>query len=162
MRASMSVPGVIAPAEFDGMLLVDGGLVNNIPVDLARDLGADIVIVVNLGTPLMTREEIKDVRGVTAQMFNILTEQNVQATLAALKETDVLILPELGAFSSADFDQLKKTLPIGEAAARKVADRLAKLSVPRSALPPTSRIARRRCWRTHARSTRFASSRCAA
>jgi NTE family protein len=129
MRASMSVPGVIAPAEFDGMVLVDGGLVNNIPVDLARELGADIVIAVNLGTSLMKRDEIKDVRGVAAQMFNILTEQNVQATLASLKDTDVLILPELGDFSAAEFDQLKKTLPIGEAATRKVADRLAKLSV---------------------------------
>ena len=129
MRASMSVPGVIAPAEFDGMLLVDGGLVNNIPVDLARELGADVVIAVNLGTPLMKREAIKDVRGVTAQMFNILTEQNVQATLATLKDTDILILPDLGDFSAADFDQLRKTLPVGEAAARKVADRLAALSV---------------------------------
>ena len=130
MRASMSVPGVIAPAEFDGRLLVDGGLVNNIPVDIARDLGADVAIVVNLGTPLMKREELKDVRGVIGQMLGILTEQNVQQTLRTIKDSDVLILPELGDFSAADFDEMRKTLSIGEAAARKVADRLAKLSVP--------------------------------
>lgn len=130
MRASMSVPGVIAPAEFDGMLLVDGGLVNNLPVNLARKMGADIVIAVNLGTPLMKREDIKDVLGITSQMIGILTEQNVQATIATLKETDILIEPELGGFSAGDFDQLEKTFPIGEAAARKVVARLAALSLP--------------------------------
>ena len=162
MRASMSVPGVIAPAEFEGLLLVDGGLVNNMPVDLARDLGADVVIAVNLGTPLMKREELKDVRGVVGQMLGILTEQNVQSTLATLKDTDVLILPELGDFSAADFDEMKKTLPIGEAAARKVADRLAKLSRSgRSGSPPTRRCARRRRSRISARSTRSGSIRCA-
>ena len=130
MRASMSVPGAIAPAEMDGLLLVDGGLVNNIPVDVARELGADIAIVVNLGTPLMRRDELKDVRGVVGQMLGILTEQNVQATLATLKPTDVLILPELGDFSAGDFDAMRKTLPIGEAAARKVEAQLRKLAVP--------------------------------
>jgi NTE family protein len=143
MRASMSVPGAIAPAEVDGLLLVDGGLVNNIPVDIARELGADIVIVVNLGTPLMKREELKDVRGVIGQMLGILTEQNVQATLARLNPTDVLILPELGDFSAGDFDAMRKTLPIGEAAARKVADRLAALAVtePRFAAYHVARTA---------------------
>jgi len=130
MRASMSVPGVIAPAEFDDMMLVDGGLVDNLPVDVARGMGADIVIAVNLGTPLMKREDIKNVLGITGQMIGILTEQNVQATLASLKPTDVLILPELGNYSAGDFDNMRKTFPIGEASARKVADRLAALSLP--------------------------------
>ncbi len=130
MRASMSVPGIIAPAEVDGMLLVDGGLVNNLPVDIARAMGADIVIAVNLGTPLAKREQIKDVLGITGQVIGILTEQNVQATLATLHETDILILPELGNFSAGDFDDLRKTFPIGEAAARKVADRLKTLAIP--------------------------------
>ena len=53
MRASMSVPGAIAPAEIGGKLLVDGGLTNNLPVDVARAMGAEIVIAVNLGTPLL-------------------------------------------------------------------------------------------------------------
>ena len=129
MRASMSVPGVIAPAEFDGMMLVDGGLVNNLPVDVARAMGADVVIAVNLGTPLSKREQIKDVLGITGQVVGILTEQNVQLTLASLKPTDILILPELGSYSAGDFDNMATTFPIGEAAARKVADRLAALSL---------------------------------
>jgi len=130
MRASMSVPGVIAPAEFDGMMLVDGGLVNNLPVDVARAMGADIVIAVNLGTPLSPREDIRNVLAITGQMIGILTEQNVRQSLASLAPTDILILPELGNFSAGNFNAMKTTFPIGEAAARKVADRLASLSLP--------------------------------
>ena len=130
MRASMSVPGIIAPAEFDGMMLVDGGLVNNLPVDVAREMGADIVIAVNLGTPLMQRDDIRNVLAITGQMIGILTEQNVRQSLASLGSTDILILPELGNFSAGNFNAMKTTFPIGEAAARQVADRLAALSMP--------------------------------
>jgi NTE family protein len=130
MRASMSVPGVIAPAEFEGKILVDGGLTDNLPIDVARTMGADIVIAVNLGTPLAPREQLNSILGIGGQVINILTEQNVRLSLATLKPTDILILPELGDFSAADFDHLPKTVPIGEAAARKVAERLARLSLP--------------------------------
>ncbi len=128
MRASMSVPGAVAPAEFDGMILVDGGLTNNLPVDVARAMGAEIVIAVNLGTPLLKRDALGSVFGVTAQMMNILTEQNVQASLASLRPTDILIEPELGDFSAADFGSMGTTIPIGEAAARRVTERLQALT----------------------------------
>ena len=130
MRASMSVPGAIAPAEIDGRALVDGGLTRNLPVDVARKMGADVIIAVNLGTPLMKRDEIDSLLGVTGQMINILTEQNVQESLASLTPDDILILPELGNYSSTDFDHMPDTVPIGEAAARKIADRLARYSLP--------------------------------
>jgi NTE family protein len=129
MRASMSVPGVFAPLEIDGKLLVDGGLVRNLPVDVARELGAEVIIAVNLGTPLLKREELASVFGVTAQMINILTEQNVQASLTQLGPKDVLILPELGSFSAGDFTHATDTIPIGERAARKVADQLRRYSL---------------------------------
>ena len=63
MRASMSIPGVFAPAEIHGRILGDGGLVNNLPVDVVRRMGADIVIAVNIGTPLMTRDQLSSVVG---------------------------------------------------------------------------------------------------
>src|SRR5438552_3987484 len=126
MRASMSVPGAIAPAEFDGKILVDGGLTNNLPIDVARAMGADVVIAVNLGTPLAPREQLNSILGVSGQVINILTEQHVQLSLAKLKATDILILPELGDYSAADFDHLPTTVPIGEAAARKVASELSR------------------------------------
>lgn len=130
MRASMSVPGAIAPAEFEGKMLVDGGLTNNLPIDVARAMGADVVIAVNVGTPLAPREQLNSILGVSGQVINILTEQNVQLSLSTLKATDILIQPELGDFYAAAFDHLPQTVPIGEAAARKVADRLARLSLP--------------------------------
>ncbi|MEO8486348.1 MAG: patatin-like phospholipase family protein [Betaproteobacteria bacterium] len=127
MRASMSVPGAIAPAQIGDLLLVDGGLTNNLPVDVARAMGADIVIAVNLGTPLMKREQLGSVLGVTGQMIGILTEQNVRASLGMLRPTDILIEPALGNFSAADFDHLPSTVPIGEAATRAAAARLSPL-----------------------------------
>jgi NTE family protein len=130
MRASMSVPGAVAPEEYDGMMLVDGMLTNNLPVETARKMGADIVIAVNVGTPLLKRDQITSIVGVTGQMLSILTEQNVQASLASLKATDILITPELGDYSTGDFDNLSKIAPLGEVAARKVADRLAQLAIP--------------------------------
>jgi NTE family protein len=130
IRASMSVPGAVAPVEMGRRLLVDGGLVRNLPVDIARSMGADIIIAVNLGTPLLKPEQITSVLSVSLQMINILTEQNVNRSLAELKPQDILIVPALGDFSSADFDNLPKTVPIGEAAARQVADRLRALSLP--------------------------------
>jgi NTE family protein len=130
MRASMSVPGAVAPVQIDGKMLVDGGLTRNLPVDVARAMGADVVIAVNLGTPLLPRDQITSAFSVALQMLNILTEQNVQASLASLKPQDVLILPELGAYSAGDFDNMTSTVPIGEAAARKVADQLKRYSLP--------------------------------
>ncbi|HOB96745.1 MAG TPA: patatin-like phospholipase family protein, partial [Aquabacterium sp.] len=84
LRSSMSVPGVFAPTEVGGRVLGDGGLVNNLPIDVARALGADIVIAVNIGTPPGGREMLSSAVGLTAQMLNLLTEQNVQRSLATL------------------------------------------------------------------------------
>ncbi|MGC2047497.1 MAG: patatin-like phospholipase family protein [Gallionella sp.] len=130
MRASMSVPGAVAPAEFGGKMLVDGMLTKNLPVEVARSMGADIIIAVNVGTPLLKRDELTSILGVSGQMLSILTEQNVQVSLARLKPADILITPELGDYSTGDFDNLPKIAPLGEEAARKQAERLAQLSLP--------------------------------
>ena len=130
IRASMSVPGAVAPVALGRRQLVDGGLVRNLPVDIARSMGAEIIIAVNLGTPLLKPEQITSALSVSVQMLNILTEQNVGRSLAELTPRDILISPELGDYSAADFDHLVKTVPIGEASARKVADRLSALSLP--------------------------------
>ena len=128
MRASMSVPGMFAPVEIDGRILGDGGLVNNLPVDLVRAMGADIVIAVNIGTPLMSRDQLQSVVGYASQMLNILTEQNVRAQLATLKPTDILISPDLGNLTFIDFAAAPKFVEIGEKAAEAVRTQLAALS----------------------------------
>ncbi len=130
MRASMSVPGAVAPAEYGGMMLVDGMLTSNLPVQVARAMGADIIIAVNVGTPLLTRDQLTGILGVTSQMLSILTEQNVEASIASMKPTDILISPELGGFSTGDFDHLPQIEPRGEEATRKVAERLKPLALP--------------------------------
>lgn len=132
MRASMSVPGVIAPEEIGGQMLLDGGLVRNLPVDVARAMGADIVIAVNLGTKLLKRDDLQSVVGVSLQMINILTEQNVRQSLAELTDRDILIEPELEGFSAIDFNRSGDIVPRGEAAARRVLERLRALSLPES------------------------------
>jgi NTE family protein len=93
LRSSMSVPGVFPPIEVDGRVLGDGGLVNNVPIDVARAMGADVVIVVNIGTPPGRARDPELRRGPDGQMINILTEQNVQRSLATLRPRDVLIAP---------------------------------------------------------------------
>ncbi|WP_342129293.1 patatin-like phospholipase family protein [Hydrogenophaga sp. OTU3427] len=129
LRASMSVPGVFAPLEVDGRILGDGGLVNNLPVDVARRLGADAVIAVNIGTPLAGRETLGSVIGVSAQMINILTEQNVQRSLASLTPRDLLLAPPLGRLSSADFDKASDLVALGRDFASKAGPDLARFAV---------------------------------
>ena len=130
LRSSMSVPGVFSSTEVDGRVLGDGGLVNNVPIDVARAMGADRVIVVNIGTPLAPRNTLSSAIGLTAQMINILTEQNVKRSLATMGSHDVLIAPHLGALTSGDFDRTPELIAIGEAGANAQALRLADLALP--------------------------------
>ena len=129
LRSSMSVPGVFAPTEVGGRVLGDGGLVNNLPVDVARAMGADVVIVVNIGTPLSGREALGSLGGLTGQMINILTEQNVRQSLLALKPQDVLITPQLGALTAGDFVKTRELIDLGEQGALPEAARLSTLSL---------------------------------
>jgi NTE family protein len=132
MRASMSVPGAFAPARIGGHTLLDGGLVRNLPVDVARDLCADVVIAVNLGSPLLKEDEVGSILGVTQQMVNILTEQNVQKSLSELTPDDVLLTPDLEGFSASDFNKLPQIVSRGEEVAHAARDQLARFSIPES------------------------------
>ncbi|WP_374369081.1 patatin-like phospholipase family protein [Piscinibacter sp.] len=133
LRSSMSVPGVFAPTEVDGRILGDGGLVDNVPVDVARAMGAEVLIVVNIGTPIAGRETLVSVGGLTAQMINILTEQNVQRSLASLGAKDVLIAPELGKLTASDFERTRELIDAGERGSEPLAARLAALALPEAA-----------------------------
>ena len=96
MRASMSVPGAFDPVQYQGRLLVDGGIVDNVPVQLAKDMGADVVIAVSVGAGLLPQEDLKNLLSVAGQLVNLLFGSNVQASLDALDpERDVLIKPPI-------------------------------------------------------------------
>ena len=128
LRASMSIPGAFAPAQVEGRLLGDGGLVRNLPVEVAREMGADIIIAVNVGTPLLPREALTSALGIAQQMINILTEQNVGISLAKLTPRDILISPDLTGVSFVDFQRGDELVARGEAAARAAVPRLAELA----------------------------------
>jgi len=130
MRASMSVPGALAPVEIGGKLLVDGGITNNLPIDEARKLCADVVIAVNISTPPLKRSEITSALSVAGQLVNFLGKQTVDEQLKSLTSGDVLIAPDLGDISAAKFDRSADAIRIGEEATRKLAPVLQRYSVP--------------------------------
>ncbi|MGH8287511.1 MAG: patatin-like phospholipase family protein [Steroidobacteraceae bacterium] len=129
MRASLSAPGVFAPVERGGRLLVDGGISDNVPVDVARAMGVDIVIVVDVGFPLLPRKRLTSVTAISNQMLAILVRRKSQQELALLGPHDILIRPDLGDISSFDFGNVHDLLGVGAAAAWQMRSRLAKLAV---------------------------------
>jgi NTE family protein len=130
LRASMSAPGVLTPVEVDGRLLVDGGLVDNLPVDLARSMGVDRLIVVDVSFPLARREDFDSAFDIANQMIGIMVRRSTRQSKAALQPTDVLIEPALGTMTSLDFGRMPQVMESGLAAA--LADRLTleKLALP--------------------------------
>jgi len=81
MRASMAIPGAVDPVERDGRLLVDGGIANNLPIDVVRKLCGDVIIAVNIGTPPLKREEITSALSIVGQLVNLLART---ASIASL------------------------------------------------------------------------------
>lgn len=130
MRASMAVPGVFSPVRVKGRAVVDGGLVRNLGVDIARKMGADLIIAVNVGTPLLEEREITSAVGVANQMLQILTSQNVAHSLQELRPEDVLIDPDLANISFMDFSRREEAVATGERAALAAHERLRLLALP--------------------------------
>ena len=129
MRASMSTPGVFAPVEVDGRLLVDGGIVENLPVDVAKAMGVDIVIAVDVGFEPVERKELTSALAVSNQAITIMMLRETGRQRTLLSAEDILVLPELGNLQSTDFAAAEKTIGLGLAAGRASAERLAQLSL---------------------------------
>jgi NTE family protein len=129
MRASMSVPGVFAPVEIDGKFLVDGGASNNLPIDVARSMGANHLIVVHIPTILKNYDELSSALTVAAQMISILIKQNEERQLTTLSVHDIYIRPDIDGFSSSDFAKAKEILKPGIKATQEQRTALAPLAV---------------------------------
>jgi NTE family protein len=129
VRASMAVPSVFAPVRVGQRLLVDGGLTQNLPVQVARQTCADVVIAVHIGSPLLKAEDLTGVLGVGLQVISILMERNVAESIAALRPDDVLIVPELGQISAVDFANGVQGIPAGAQATLAAAQRLRALGL---------------------------------
>ncbi|MBI4798289.1 MAG: patatin-like phospholipase family protein [Desulfarculus sp.] len=128
MRASMSIPSVFPAYELEGRLLVDGGVVQNLPVRTVRDMGADIVIAVNVSTPLKDRAHLRDFVDVMDQTLSL---HMIRATLEDARLADLVIAPDLTKISNADFAKGQEISEIGLAAARQAAPRLQALATGR-------------------------------
>ena len=129
LRASMSAPGVLAPVEIGGRLLVDGGLVDNLPVSLAREMGVDILIAVDVSFPLARRDGLESPLDVTNQMIGIMVRRGTRASRAQLSDRDILIQPDLGRMTTVEFSRVPQVLMAGESAVDPVRTRLSALAV---------------------------------
>ncbi|MDH4073032.1 MAG: patatin-like phospholipase family protein, partial [Gammaproteobacteria bacterium] len=130
MRASMAIPGGFAPVVTDQHILSDGGLVRNIPVDVARELCADIVIVVNLVEPEPEAGKLQTATQLLGRSMDVMIIANETLQLRSMTADDIRIDVPMGDISTSDFERVPDTIPLGEAAARLMADDLRKLSIP--------------------------------
>ena len=122
LRATMSIPGIFQPIERDDLLLADGGLLNNVPADVARNMGADVVIAVDVSARLESREALTSLVSVANQAIGVMMVQRTRAVLEA--DADHIIAPDpedVGADAWRDFETIRRR---GYAAADAVAEAL--------------------------------------
>ncbi len=124
MRSSMSVPGAFAPVQRDGQLLVDGGIVDNVPIDVARDMGADVLVAVDVGSPLVGPDKLSNPAAVLNQMITAMMQDKTSRALETLGPGDVLITPDLGDITSTQFNRGAEAIALGERAAEAVVPQL--------------------------------------
>lgn len=129
IRASMTIPVAFAPRVIAGALLVDGGISLCLPVDVVRRMGADVVIAVDISTLKRGREQLHSALDITHQLISILTRRNTELQIASLTDEDVFIQGDLGDITTASFDRVIETIPIGVSAAEAALGELSRLSL---------------------------------
>jgi NTE family protein len=133
MRASMSVPALLSPVPYHGRYLVDGGLVDNLPVDeVMAACHPDVVIAVDVGSPLAKPEDVTTMGAITGQTIGVLTEQNSERSRASLRPGDIYIRPALTGITATDFNAFRAGAASGRAAAEAQAAALARLGLPQA------------------------------
>ena len=130
MRASMAVPGVFSPVNIDGRILGDGGLTRNVPVDIARQTCADVVIAVAVPNPTPTAADLRSPITMMARTLDVLIGANERQQLDTLGPADVKIVIDMGDIGSASFDRVEDAIPKGRTAALAQRAELARYSVP--------------------------------
>jgi NTE family protein len=132
MQASMSIPGALKPVEWEGHILADGGSVNNMPVDVAKAMGADIVIAVDISARLRTKEELKSGLAMIDQLTTYMTQVGTEKQKALMGPKDILLIPEFGGMGIADFALMPDGIKDGEEVARRAAGQLDGLSLSKA------------------------------
>jgi NTE family protein len=126
LRATMSLPGVFPPIERDGRVLVDGGALNNVPADVVRAMGADVVVAVNVSSTADPREVSRSLLGLMSQSIDVMMQANTRDTL---KNADIIMVPSLEKFGSLDWRKSGELADAGYRAAEAMKDRLLPLAV---------------------------------
>ncbi len=124
MRATIAIPTVFSPVAWEDKLLVDGGILNTLPVDVCREMGADIVIAVELTTPLHAQDKLNSVEGILGQTVLIVEHDNIRGNAA---QADILIHPDMTNLRAMDFfsqEKREKIIAQGELAAAKAKPQL--------------------------------------
>ncbi len=126
LRATMAIPTVFSPVDWGDSLLVDGGLLNNLPVDVVKEMGADIVIAIDLASPLKSRQELDSAIEILEQTITIYDREKWTRNV---RQTDIYINPNLRDFTAADFgaDKIVAILESGVRAARAQIPRFVEL-----------------------------------
>ena len=138
LRASMSIPALFPPVEIGERLLVDGGVVNNLPVDVARAMGADIVIVSEIPGAKVTPDELRSLTAALAQTMSIMITANSRVQTAGLGPADIHLVPDVQAVGMLDFQQAPTTISAGRAVVVEETARIAGLAAGRE---PIARVA---------------------
>ena len=118
IRASMSVPGAFAPVQVDERLLVDGGLVGNLGIEVMQQMGVDVIIAVNVEFPLYSKDELVSALDISEQVLTILVRKETLRQVEELDDDDILIRPDLGVFASTNFADSPELIEPGAIAAR--------------------------------------------
>lgn len=126
LRATMSIPGLFTPVELDGKILADGGILNNLPTDVVKQMGADVVIAVDIGTPLGDKESLNSIFGVLSQTSGVATAVNTRRNL---RLADLIISPELAKHTMLDFKANAEITDLGYKGAEQQALLLQKFSL---------------------------------
>jgi NTE family protein len=133
MRASMAVPGVFAPVVVDEMVLADGGMMRNLPVDVARALCADVVIAVSLQAPAPSPDQLQGMFALAGRSIDAMIIANERQQLATLTDRDVAVIVPTGDLGSSQFNRVTEAIPLGANAARQLAASLSRYSVSEEA-----------------------------
>ena len=133
MYASSAIPGGFQPILIDGKELVDGGLSKNFPIEVAKKMGADIIIAVDVSEPFDKKMKINSYISVMGQMVNILMRKNADESITLLSKDDVLLTPDLEGYSGLDSDKYAEIIKKGEEVAQKNLAKLRKLSLDNAA-----------------------------
>ncbi len=120
IRASSAIPGIFIPVRYQGKLLVDGGVLNSVPVDVARKMGADVVIAVDLGGGRKAAQ-VNNIFDAIVQSLHLMA---IEGTEARLREADVVIQPQVSHIGLIDFSKKKELLTLGIQAAEQALPRI--------------------------------------